>query len=559
MKIFFSSRLLVISGIFIGAVLFVFTAGATAETWLLELKSLAVSEPSSNIWNSSTLMEYLINTSSAQTFQAQVGAVGKNRVDLPGAAEQAAEFKKIVKKEPKYQSDYPFRGVAKLGSKRCAFALDAVPPEVKAEKAKAEDAKEKNKKAKTPKKIIGYNRLYLDSNGNGDLTDDKPIVAESTPEAESAEEAESKPEGEAATEKETPTMEGDTDAGILAFDPGVAFNFPKVEVVLDAEGKKTNFAFSLGGYLVENAEFKYASVSLKTSMYREGDITLDGKTLHILLLDSDGNGLFNDVASVKSKSAPAGDVEIEEGDMLLIDPPAAKPGQRRSWFQFCEEIEKCRRRISKVVDIDGRYYDLKISPTGDKITLAPTQLPLGSVTNPNDGYSAVIYSDLGFITINGNKDVPVAVPAGKWKLLSYKIDRTKLEEAEEKAKKPDAPKQSIFKALSNSLVSMSLRSGGLPRPQSTCVEAQAGSGYKAVEVRKGETVTMPFGPPYKPVVKAGSFNEEKKVAYLSLSLIGSAGEQCTDLEIKGNRPAKPEFTLTDSKGEEVLKGSFEYG
>ena len=88
-------------------------------------------------------------------------------------------------------------------------------------------------------------------------------MAESTPEAESAEEAESKPEGEAATEKETPAKEVETDEGILIYNPGVAFNFPKVEVVLDAEGKKTNFAFSLGGYLVENAEFKYASVSLE--------------------------------------------------------------------------------------------------------------------------------------------------------------------------------------------------------------------------------------------------------------------------------------------------------
>ena len=40
---------------------------------------------------------------------------------------------------------------------------------------------------------------------------------------------------------------------------------------------------------------------------------------------------------------------------------------------------------------------------------------------------------------------------------------------------------------------------------------------------------------------------------------GSTGEICSNMMVDGGRPTKPEFTITDSKGKEVQKGSFEYG
>ena len=51
--------------------------------------------------------------------------------------------------------------------------------------------------------------------------------------------------------------------------------------------------------------------------------------------------------------------------------------------------------MSKLVNIDGRFYDLHISPAGDKLTLTPSSLPLGNVTNPNDGFHATVYSEKG--------------------------------------------------------------------------------------------------------------------------------------------------------------------
>ena len=536
-----------LTGALLSAILLAFSVAAKAETWPLTLKKLNPPDDPTAAADSNYLFFMLSNNGSEQSFQAQVGPAGKNRIEWPGMAEKTAEFQKIVKKEPKYQSDYPFRGVAELGSKKYAFALDVVPPVPKAEKpkpdaqAKKPDAEQSQKEATEPqdkkadpppKKFRGYNRLYFDFNGNGDLTDDKIVSAESTPE----------------TEGFNPL------AGEWA-----SFQFPEIEVALDVEGTKFDYACSFSGYLRTGEDVRYASVSLQSPNYREGDITLDGKTTHVILLDSNCNGRFDDAASVAPSAAPNEPLNLVEGDSLLLDFPAAKKVERVAWNRT--NFDEYRRWISKIVDIDGRYYNLKITPAGDKISLEEVEVPTGNITNPNDGFSAVIYSDKCVLKISGNKDAPISVPAGRWKLLSYKIDRTKIEEAEIPEKKPETPKQSIVQALGKSLLGASVGTivPTMPRRHDTYVEAQATSAYKEVEVRQGETVVMPFGPPYKPHVEVGNFDDEKQTARLSLSLVGSAGEVCSDLEVKGGRPPKPEFTIIDPQDKLVVKGAFEYG
>ncbi len=97
-----------------------------------------------------------------------------------------------MKKEPKkYVAEHPFRGLAKLGSKEYGFVLD-----------------QKDKKSK------GYDRLYFDLHGDGDLADAKPIDAE-TPAAG--------PRGVA--------------AGY------VQAVFPRVDLAVDVDGKKLDYSF----------------------------------------------------------------------------------------------------------------------------------------------------------------------------------------------------------------------------------------------------------------------------------------------------------------------------
>ena len=58
-----------------------------------------------------------------QSFFIQMMPAGKAAFAFRERAQTAA-FKRIVKKEPKYSRDHPFRGVAKLGSQEYAFALE---------------------------------------------------------------------------------------------------------------------------------------------------------------------------------------------------------------------------------------------------------------------------------------------------------------------------------------------------------------------------------------------------------------------------------------------------
>jgi hypothetical protein len=75
----------------------------------------------------------------------------------------------------------------------------------------------------------------------------------------------------------------------------------------------------------------------------------------------------------------------------------------------------------------------------------------------------------------------------------------------------------------------------------------------------GETAEMRFGPPYLPKVKAPNVRPGMSTISLGLSLVGTGGEVCSDLRVKGNRPSAPEFTISTKDGEEVDVGKFKYG
>jgi hypothetical protein len=504
----------------VSSAIFAIAAVVRAETCTLEIKRVNRENPQKS--------DYVYQVANAQRIFVQIGKDGAPM----GNQGPAAAFQRIVKKEPKYRSERPVRAVIKLGSQEYAFALDAIPPASKDAKADAEKTK-KEENRKTGKALapapIGYNRLYFDLNHNGDLTDDKPIDVE--------------------------PQRGPRRVGSF-------FQFPRIDLMIDDAGTKLDYSFFLEGQEIgASRDVAYVVMSMNPGAYREGDITLDGKKRHVILIDFNSNGRFNDEISIsKDVGAPNSRVGGEPGDMLLVDPnPNGDP-------QYDVNSSDAVHNVSKVVNVGGRFYDVKISPAGDKLTLTPSSVPLGKVKNASGKFNAIIYGDLGVLDIRGEKDVPLPVPEGEWKLLSYTIDATAAKEpkkAEEKKeeKKPDEKKGSLESMAQdlNGLLGGSSESDTVVR-QSTA-SAQATAGYKAVKVVKGETVLMPFGPPYKPVVTAEFFENGPKhdVLSLGLTLVGSAGEICNDMTVKGGSPSKPKFIITDAKGKVVEQGSFEYG
>jgi len=291
----------------------------------------------------------------------------------------------------------------------------------------------------------------------------------------------------------------------------------------------------------------------------------------VALLDYNSNGRFDDQTNIPGNVRySGGGIYAEMGDVLLIDPDKAP---RPTGWRYSED--QGRQHLSKLAKIGDKFYDVKVSPAGDQLTLTPSTLKIGRITNPSGPYSAVIFGDRGFLPIRGERGKPVVVPEGQWKLLSYNIEVTgwkppaeKQEEKKPEKKDPDKKKDKsggLLAALARALVGSESppRTSTEPMygPPGVCmVDAHGTDKGTAVTVRGGETAAMPFGPPFRPVVEAGvSRWEGGGEAQLSMSLVGSAGEAVSSLTIDGRRPPKPEFTIRDPKGEVVEKGSFEYG
>ena len=434
-----------------------------------------------------------------------------------------AEFSKVIKKEPPtYNSKSPLRAVAKLGTQQFGFVLDSREAEKKPEAAEGEPKKPAPPQGETrqPPQVPDFGRLLFDLNHNGDLTDDPVVEAQAAP-------------------------------GVR-YPPGYSnFEFPRVDLTVEAEGTKIDYAFVISGYahsqyLNEKSLYQYVSASLNAAAYRDGEITLDGKRFRIVVADFNSNGRFDDLPVLDySTTYAGGGIYLRQGDMLYIDPQPQKAA-----YGYDPTTSDESHHLTKTIKIGERFYSLRITPAGDKLTLEPSSLAVGHVRNPNQGYRALVYGDQGVLKVSGDAEGRAPLPVGQWKLLMYTIDGTGLADPA----KPAAKQPSLLQSLANAMFRSEQASG----PKYTMVSARASRDYPAVEVRAGETAELRFGPPYTPQV-TGTLPQAGGQASLGLSLVGVGGEVCSNLMVDGGRPAKPGLTITDPDGKVVQRGNFEYG
>ena len=478
-------------------------ASAVAQT--CELKLNRIGSPDEVVDPLARLLTNIYQWNSSNRLFMQIAEHGVQKTEAD------REFAQIVKKEPKYASAHPFRGVIQLGSNRYALAFDA------------KDAKS-----------TAYCRLYFDSNHNGDLTDDKVV-------------------------------EGKLQSVAASFSN---CQFPRVDLTIDVSGVKVEYSLSISLYTQMAGDFKYASASITPAVYREGQITLEGKQRKVILLDLNGNGRFDDEFAMQENAiGPNGQIFPKVGDAMILDPQPDKVNTFTQYTDYAGSLPTKLNYIAKATTIDGRFYSLKVSPAGDKLTIVPLSAPMGLVASPHEGFKASFYSEAGLATIHCDKSKQATLPEGKWRLLAYTIDQTGWKEppAKPAAKKDDKKKESgsktehegsllgaLFSAVAG-VGSQAVQVG----PRLTTVSASATRQCPTITVRKGQTVQLPFGPPYKPIVSA--YPAGTDTAQLQLSLTGAAGENCTDIQVNGERPAAPKFTITKGQDEVVLQGVFKYG
>lgn len=508
----FSKRFLVgvIAGVLFGAV----SAGvdARAETWKLELKRL---EPPLEIWLSlDARPDSIFRMADAQTVTFHGGeALILGDGVVPDCA---VAFAKIVKKEPpKYESKHPVRATVTLGSNEYAFALDM------------KDSKSKS-----------YDRLYFDLNHNGDLTDDKVIEAVGM------------------------------SRRIPAGSDGWYTWFPRVDLTIDVGGTHFDYSFVLhasaqGLSSLDPAEAPLVQVWLFPAACRIGDVVLNGRKHRIVLWDHNSNGRFDDRVSIEAKSDWR-DTEITPiyGDILEIDPQTRRQSQ-----DFDCAYWQC---VSHLAMIDEQWYDLEVSPGGDQISLTPSNVALGFVTNPAKDFRAVMYSNTRLLQFVQAKSEPIPLPEGDWRLWSYTIQPDQEGRRPNTTEKTSAiPRRglaeqetmsgaSLFGALGRAIFGISGPDGDetVALSSRSIVQAWRITESKTVTVRKGQTVALPFGPPYKPIVKTRR-GAPKGYAMLSFSLVGSGGEPVSIVLVDGERVLPPEFTVTSVNGDVIDEGRFE--
>ncbi|MBN1909132.1 MAG: hypothetical protein JW818_05280 [Pirellulales bacterium] len=395
------------------------------------------------------MADYLRTLTNPQSFFVQVGGpVNRGRDDL---------WQQTVNKEPEYVAPAPFFGVAKFGASNVAFALDAV-----------------------AKNAQGYDRGYFDLNGNGDLTDDSPVVA----------------------------LNVQSKAGYSQS------NFPPAELPLRLDGRETTHPFALSIGCRQTDQTALANAWLYSAAVRQGQILQGKKPVRLVLVDHNSNGRFDDRVSIQRAG---GKLNVTEGDLLLVNP---NPGNRR--FAGAT-MGRDRFFVSSTVCIGKHFYKLDVSPSGDRLSLEPTEMALGSVTNSSPAYRAVVYSDEhGVLVVGGTKGQKVPLPTGKWKVAQYTIDA------------------SAFTGGARTAIS------------ATFADA------KEITVTKEKTTELPLGAPFRAVVTA-SPDPKKKGVNLSLSILGVGGERCTQFYVNGQKPPEPRFEIRDKDGKAVYQGQFEYG
>lgn len=241
---------------------------------------------------------------------------------------------------------------------------------------------------------------------------------------------------------------------------------------------------------------------------RAGKLELDGKNVKAVLVDSNGNGLFDD-------SGPRG-----RGDVLLIDVNANGKldrirGQGRQ--DFGGEIFP----VAPMLQIDSQYYNCVIPPSGASLTLESVQPELGSIVAGGENLKVQLLGPV-YVNATGGQSETITVPAGKYTILQFS----------EKRQDKSGRKWSI--------------------------EARTGGGSEsALETKAGQTASLPQIELIKVSAQIHPQGENRR--RISAQFQTDQGLQITDAKVGNKRPKAPKYEIHDSSGELITSGKLEYG
>ena len=351
-----------------------------------------------------------------------------------------------------------------------------------------------------------YNRVYIDSNLNGDLTDDPPI------------------DGKFAQSPERKNS--------------CHVTFDTISTTIEVDGARVLYSFNLHlqvwdiNNLVQKGlsgrdATSSMSMYIRTGCAYTGETELNGQLYRFIIDDSDCNGRFDDSFYFRDRDTSAFLTRLSpRGDRLYVGTDET--------FSIFDNQPLCNRLL-----LDGTLYDIDVKIAENKLTLTETSETLVPLNLSMDAERLTICSsDLthGINIFRPGKQV--MVPQDTYQLLSYQAYRTE--------KTGDLWRIYALGSSENSLVNAdgtgeSLLTFGEPYTPYVLVPPSSG--------RETQTRLVCF-------IK-GSGGD------IAVDIRRVTGDN-TDIPLSGmtnytDSPKEPAYRIVTSEGEVVQSGTFNYG
>jgi len=369
---------------------------------------------------------------------------------------------------------------------------------------------------KRNEKSQGYDRLYFDRNGNGDLTDDTPIDVPARGK----------------------TSEYAKDGWFTA-----SYVFPRVDLTIHAEGTKWDYSFLLTAYTSTHKKNLVIRARLLPAAYRQGEIVLEGRRRKIMLVDWNVSGRFDMPVQFASDGKGLEEYFSQYGTEILFDPDFFALGYMSEHRQF----------LAKMNALGGKFYKIRVRPGGDELTCTPVNVPLGRIATPHGPCNVWLINEQGCLALDLQKDTPAEIPAGKWRLLHYTLFRSR--EKQKTTGEKNAEAKQLSAAVRQAVKATAPPNDGASQlPKITYLAASCGKACEPVTVVAGQTTTLNIGPPYRPKL---TVETQGRAALLGLAILGTGHEKV--FALSGSDPPRPKFTITDPQSKVVAQGNFEYG
>lgn len=213
-----------------------------------------------------------------------------------------------------------------------------------------------------------YSRLYIDKNGNGDLTDDGFIDG--------------------------------TALGLFSGD--VFFGF--IDLSYEVDGKTLPYTVEIR---VSKGFGRRPRISVDARCIWTGDFTIDGRARTISLGDAGGGGFFNKTARLDEGISRGEDV-IFMGSRFMVHPAGAGP-------QYHDRLE-----LTSFLGFGDKLYRLTIDLPNKKLTLDAPDVPLVPLKIPPSlRHLQMISNDMATSLTFYDPPPVVRVPQGEYRLIGY--------------------------------------------------------------------------------------------------------------------------------------------